>query len=435
MFRFLLTILLLSLSISAAAATATMANDTLTLAEAVKIALVHNPSLREAEAKTQGALEDIKSTRADMLPKASSQYGYTRLEDEPFQKSGGVERVVGDNDVHHWDISLTQPLFTGFANQSRHQMAKISAEIEKLGQQQARIAVSQDLKIAWFEALLADRIGRVAEENIIALNAHKEQATGFFRQGLISRNDLLKAEVASANAIQEGARATAATEVARTRLANIIGIELETGRTLEDIATIGRGPGDLPALYEEARQNSPVLKSYRLGLDNLAESVILAKSTYYPSVALVGKYEQNGNDIGAATNDFSNEHNTSIAVTAKWDFFEWGKTGANVAKQKFARQAMVEKMQGVENQLMLEVRKAFLDLQVARGSIDTAQKALEQARENWRITNLQYSNQVATSTDVLDARTMLTQAETNYYRAVYGYGIALAQLERALGRG
>jgi len=65
--------------------------------------------------------------------------------------------------------------------------------------------------------------------------------------------------------------------------------------------------------------------------------------------------------------------------------------------------------------------------------IQTAQKSLVQAKENWRITNLQYQQQMTTSTEVLDARTFLTQAETNYYGALYGYMISLAELERAVG--
>ena len=115
-----------------------------------------------------------------------------------------------------------------------------------------------------------------------------------------------------------------------------------------------------------------MLQSYRLGLDNLEQSIILAKSSYYPTLALAGRYERNGNDFGAATNNFANEDNASIIVTAKWDFFEWGRTGAEVAKQKFARQALAEKMQGVENQLRLDIQKAFLDLQVAENNIGTA---------------------------------------------------------------
>jgi hypothetical protein len=62
-----------------------------------------------------------------------------------------------------------------------------------------------------------------------------------------------------------------------------------------------------------------------------------------------------------------------------------------------------------------EVSDALLDCRVAHTNIATAEKALSQARENWRITALQYYQQVATSSDVLAARFFLTQADTNYY--------------------
>ena len=60
-------------------------------------------------------------------------------------------------------------------------------------------------------------------------------------------------------------------------------------------------------------------------------------------------------------------------------------------------------------------------------------QALDLARENWRISDLQYKEQVTTSTDVLDARALLTQADTNYFRAVYGFLDAVAGLDRAVG--
>jgi outer membrane protein TolC len=75
-----------------------------------------------------------------------------------------------------------------------------------------------------------------------------------------------------------------------------------------------------------------------------------------------------------------------------------------------------------------------LDCQVTFKNIKTAEKALDQARENFRITNLQYQQQAATSTDVLDANSFLTQADTNYYSAVYSYLDANAALERAIGK-
>jgi len=181
-------------------------------------------------------------------------------------------------------------------------------------------------------------------------------------------------------------------------------------------------------------ENDPVLASYRLGLENLDEAVTLARSPFFPEVSLSGKYEQNGDDIAAETNNFSNQHNTTVMLTAKWDFFDAGKTEANVEKQKLDKRALAEKIRGLEDQIRLEIKSASLDLTVAANNIGTAREGLQQARENNRITDLQYRNQLTTSTEVLDARTFLSQAETNYYRALYGYMVALANIERAAGR-
>ena len=60
--------------------------------------------------------------------------------------------------------------------------------------------------------------------------------------------------------------------------------------------------------------------------------------------------------------------------------------------------------------------------------------ALDQAREHWRITNLRFRQQLTTSTEVLDARTYLSRAETGFYQALYGSGIARADLDEAVGK-
>ncbi len=406
----------------------------LTLAEAVDIALQNNPAIKETEAGIEGARAEVQGAKADFLPKASAQYSYARLAEQPFQRVGGIERFSGDENAHHWDISLTQPLFSGFALTSKQQMAEIEIDIQGLVHERATINVSQDLKVAWFETLFTERIARVTDDNVTALTAHRQNAKSFYRQGLVSRNDLLKAEASLSQALQEKERATADIEVARARLVMILGTDLPPDVRLEDIGAVAPQPYELADLLGEALLNSPILKSYRLGLAQFDSSITLAGSTAYPSLALVGKYEQNGNDLGAQINSYANDHNAALIVTAKWDFYDWGKTHANVTKQKSGQKSLKERTRALEDQIRFEVKRAFLDLNVAEKNIDTARLGLEQARENWRITELQYQNQVATSTDVLDSRNLLSLSEGNYYRALYGYKIAVARLEKAVGR-
>jgi outer membrane protein len=429
-----LALLLLLLFPIAGSSGETGPEETFTLSEALQTAFVNNPSLREADLTHSSTLAEVRRTQADFFVKASAHYSLTNLQDAPYQQISGNRMQVGDRDVHHWDVTLTQPLFTGFAITSRYQMARISAEIKALEKERTLLDVSQAVKTAWFTSLLADKTEKVATNTVTALTAHEKDAEGFFKHGVIPHNDLLKSKVALANAVQEKERAHAGTQIALARLYTLIGIDINSVRIQEDTESISPQPQDLPNLMTEAVNNSPVLASYRLGLENLDQAITLAKSPYYPEIALSGKYEQNGNDFGAETNNYSNEHNALVAVSAKWDFFEWGKTGADVEKQSLAQRALKEKMKGVEDQIRLETKSAFFDLHVAGNNIGTAREGLEQARENARITDLQYRNQVTTSTEVLDSLTFLSQAEGNYYRALYGYMVALANLERAVGR-
>lgn len=404
-----------------------------TLSKALQTAFSHNPSLLEAGKTYNSALAGVRSARADFFFKASAHYSYTNLQDAPFQRIAGTEMQVGDRDAHHWDVTLTQPLFTGFAITSRYQMANISAKIKDLDKKRTLLDVSQSVKSAWFGALLAGKMEKVSGDTVAALTAHEKDAEGFYRHGIIPHNDLLKSKVALANAIQEKEQAYANAQIALAQLFTVIGIDPNSNKTLEDIDTITPKSFELASLTKKAIKNRPILISYRLGLENLDQAIRLAKSAFYPEVALSGEYEQNGNDFGATANDFSNDHNAAVMVTAKWDFFQWGKTGADVEKQRLAKMALKEKIRGIEDQIRLETKSAYLDLNVAANNIGTAREGLKQAKENARITNLQYRNQVTTSTEVLDSRTFLSTAEVNYYRALYGYMVALANLDRAVG--
>jgi len=87
----------------------------------------------------------------------------------------------------------------------------------------------------------------------------------------------------------------------------------------------------------------------------------------------------------------------------------------------------------VKDQVSLEVKSAWLNVKEAEKLIAVTQKAIEQAEENYRINQERYREQVARSTDVLDALTLLTFTRASWSNALSDYRIALAGLERATG--
>ncbi|OQC54772.1 MAG: Outer membrane efflux protein [Deltaproteobacteria bacterium ADurb.Bin022] len=85
------------------------------------------------------------------------------------------------------------------------------------------------------------------------------------------------------------------------------------------------------------------------------------------------------------------------------------------------------------DQIALEIKNAYLLLQEAQNQISVSETLIKQAEENFRISEERYKERVATSTEVLDAQTLLTRAKSEYASALGDYNIRLAHLQRAMG--
>jgi outer membrane protein TolC len=172
-----------------------------------------------------------------------------------------------------------------------------------------------------------------------------------------------------------------------------------------------------------------------LDIEVAEKQVKLTEKDYFPSVNLTGAYARTGDDWNAHGGEgISDSAGWNVQATASWDFWQWGRTGYG-RKEKLARlsQSRYRKAEVLDS-INLEVKQAYLRTKEAEQNIVTIEKAVEQAKENLRITEEQYKEQVATQTDVLIAQTLLTQTMTNYFNALYDFKIAHAVLLRALGR-
>jgi len=405
----------------------------LTLDDAARMANEHSYRIQAAEYDYEGARQERRAAVADFLPKFNAGYQYTHFGEQPIMRSQGVEIPVSHRNEYHWDVSVLQPLFSGFALKSQYEMAQLNTQVKALERKQVTLDIARDAKVTYFQTLLAEKILTVREQEVESYKAQEEDSQKFFEQELIPYNDLLRYQVALANARQERERATASVRLWETRLNLLVGLPQGTTLALKDETIFPKLEPDLNALIALSLEARPILVSGRLGLAVLEKSVTAAKSDYYPKLNLFAAYEQDGDNPAATNNDYSNEYNSTVGFQMDWNVFEWGKTKAQVSKSRLAVKAAKQRLFELEDSVRYEVEQAYRELLVAEQNIGTAERALTQAKENWRITQMQYRAQVATSTDVLDARSYLTQADTNFYQALYGYMIALAELERAVG--
>jgi outer membrane protein TolC len=403
------------------------------VAEAVQEAIVRSPELKEAIEYIAGENEAVNTSRAELFATASLNYSYTGLDKTPVQKTAQGNLPAGHTSQYHWDLTLAQPLFTGFALTTKVDLAKLGVRDQKIEREIVTLDLARNVKNACYNLLLTQKMLMVADGEVNSLTAHRDEARQFYKQGLIPQNDLLRSEVALADSIQAREKAGSNVKSAMALLNTLMDDDINRRVTVTDIDAVPNPHFDLKQLGVYAIRKRPVIRGLKNSVDKTALNEKLAKSSRYPTISLVGRYEQNGDGVEAADNDYTNSNNSSLSLQAEWTFFEWGKTGAQVRKTRHEKKALQQKIRGVENQVRLEVKNALLNIEVTRKNIKTAKRSLGQARENNRITNVQYAQQVATSSDVLDAQSFLTRADTNYYQALYGYMASLADLDRALG--
>ncbi|MGB9735557.1 MAG: TolC family protein [bacterium] len=429
------------------------AGDIYTLDSAIQEAIHNNYLIQTTMDQIRAAQAQRRAATAGMLPELSFDYSAIGLKNQPYLKiphrplpvfSGGKPNgesvylpprmYMNGTALINWEIELKQPIFTGFALFNERKLAELGIDLTKVEREEAILNIEEEVKIAYFNVLRAQKQLQVAKERVEELSAHEHDAKHFYDRGIVAYNDLLKSQVALADAVQFKAQAEANLNIARANFNTILNRDLNKDVELEDITSVTPASYDLASLTNEALQERPELKALGIKVKQADTRVKLAESEYYPHVFAFAAYTQAGQDGLAARNEYQNQYNQMVGIGIKWTIFNWLKTTDNTQQADYMKSAIKNQLNLFIDAVKLQVKSALIELDTAAQDISTSETALAQAKENYRITNIQYNQQLVTSTEVLDAQTYLTQAELNYYNALYGYEINLAKLERSIGR-
>lgn len=375
------------------------------------------------------------------LPKFSTSYNYTRLGETPtfvfpaFPPFFVTPQTVqaGTKDNYTWAVEVKQPLFTGGSLLANYRINKVGADIARWEETASIQDVILDVKTSYFNILKAERILDVAKQSVEQLQAHCDTAQSFYDVGIIPKNDLLYAEVQLANGHQFLVHADNGVALAKSKFNTVLRRDINAPVEVEDIMTYRPFEGSLEDCLALAMKNRAEIEEYRLRVEQAKNTVKLAQSGYFPVVSAVGNYSRYGDTPDVSGTPYQDQEDWYLMAVASWDFWEWGKTRDRVDFSRTRVNQSMDVLTNLRDQITLEVKNAYLLLREAEKQIQVTQKAIEQAEENYRISEERYREQVATSIDVLDAQTLLTKAKSDYHNALGNYNIGQAKLQRAMG--
>jgi len=421
-----------------------LAGAPLTLEESINIALKNSVVLNIAKEGSKDAAAQKKEALTGFLPKFSTSYNYTRFNEPPFSRfqdmpvgplasMNGMEVPVGTKDNYNWTIEAQQPLFAGGAILAGYQASKIGEDVANLEETVKYQDIVQEVKIAYFNILRAQSIQTVAKQSVEMLKAHRDVAENYFKVGMIPKNDLLYAEVELANGMQAEFKARNAVELAKSHFNTVLKRGISEPVEVVDILTYQSFNKTFDDCLNIARQSRPELKISSLKTQQAGKLVRVAQSEFYPSLSVVGNYARFGDEPSVSGSDYKDAESWYLMAVASWNFWEWGKTKFKVDSSK-AKESQAENLaKELNDQITLEIKNALLLLQETEYQISVSKKLIEQTEENFRISEERYKERIATSTEVLDAQTLLTKAKSEYVNSLGDYNINYAKLLRAMG--
>jgi len=421
--------------IAAGAAGAQVGAAPMTLEESIAIALRQSVVIQSAREGVMASEARQKEAFTGFLPKLSTSYNYTRLNEDSFVRLDPPigEKITGTENNYTWSLDARQPLFTGGRIKANYDIQRLGVDASKQEERGTIQDIVLDVKRSYFAILKAKRLVGVAKQSVEQLTAQKDLAKNFYEVGIVPRNDYLQAEVRLADGTQGLVRAENRLQEARARFNTVLRRPIDAAADVEDILDYRPYEAPFEECLKTALDNRPEIQLYAARAEQAGKRVKLVESEFYPSLNVVGSYQRYGDGGDLNGSKYRDPENWSVAAVATWDLWEWGRTkyarDANVSQEKQAQNTLVN----VKDQVTLEVRTAWLAVKEAETLIAVTQKSIEQAEENYRINQERYREQVSRMTDVLDALTLLTVARASWSNALSDYRIAQAALERAMG--
>ncbi len=414
----------------------------LTLLESIELGLKNSKDLKISQSKLKSSDAKVSEVNSMFLPQLKFMANYTRLSDNvpPFQVTTPFSPVpikISDPilDNYNLRLSLQQPLFTGFKLLSSKKSAEYNFTAAELDYSKEMNETAMNIHTAFWNLYRAHEFRNLLENSLQQIENHLKDTKNFLDNGLVTQNDYLKLQVQYSNTKLQLIEAENNLEVARAVFNKALGLTLEAKTEIEaDEIQVQDTEYEFEELLKEARENRQEIQSLTFRLKAAEENIASARSGWFPNIYLTGNYYYSNpnNRFQPPKNQWNDTWD--IGFTLNWDIWDWGLTSSRTTQAEelsVQTQASLEKL---NDNIEVEVYQNYLNLVKSKEKVEVSKLSLEQATENYRITSEKYKEQLATSTDLIDAEVSQLQAETNLLSSQIEFNLAKVRLEKSVGR-
>lgn len=429
--------LLLSAALTMALGQSAFAGETvaLNLDDAMLRAFQTNPTVSIAQYELDSARASYNAARQSRGISITASHTTKRggYDDNIIKKTdatgawtGEYWKNIGNN--HSNGLTASLPIFTGGKLSGTIKQAKANYQYNEVGVQRTYNEMRSTVTDGYFNMLQADNIQKLSAESVTRLEDHLKNVQAQYDVGVVAKVDVLRSQVELANAKQTLIQAENSYQVAEANMNKIVGLPMDTNLKLDNLLVYNAYDKNMDDCLAYAAEHRPELMQAKYNVDAAKGALMVARSGHMPQVA--ASASQSWSDSNWPGDE---KGNWGVGVNVSMNVFDTGVTLSKIHGAEADLKKAEETYRNTVDSVNLDVRSNYLGLREAEKRISTTKLAVEQADEDYRIAQLRYMSGVGTNTDVLDAQVALTQAKTNYTKALYDYNTSKTALETSIG--
>lgn len=414
----------------------------LSLDEAVELAERNNETLLMAVEDEKRAGGAVREAWAGALPSVTLAGTYQRNFDLPVffitTDSSTVKMEIGGELETAGQLRLDQVLYAFGRVGNAVKFAGIYKDIASLGVASAHSQVTYAAREAYYRVLLTEKVADIQHQSLKQAESHLKDIEQKHAQGTVSRFDLLRAQVEVKN--REPAVIEAENDLALSLedLKRIVGLA-DRGRVAltDTLAYSAFGIGEDEAIAE-AMGRRPEMQSLALNVEGKKKLLAIERAGMFPILGIYGQLQFQGQSAADDLLGSFDKENRAVSKSAglalSFPIFDGLRTRGRVSQARAALRHAEYQLEDARKGVRLEVSKAVRDLASLKKEYESQVATVDLAEEAYRIAETRFRSGISTQLELTDAETALAFAKTNFAQTLYRYNVAMANLERVLGR-
>ncbi len=445
-------VLSLMIMVAMPALSQSSSTPTLTLQQAVDIALQKNINVITAQNALENQQSMVTAAYGNFLPSLNASGGWSRQENHQPGSAGGSYSIGGfvipvpassgisTNNSYSTSLRASLTLFDGFSNTSTLNRASESAVSSEYTLYRTRQSVVYQAQQLYLAVLRNQSLLKVAQDNLESSKQQLERIQESNKVGAVAIADVYRQQVQTANDELSLINAQNTYDNSKADLQFYLGVDISKEYDFSDptvaadtvnmdLTNLENQFTNFDQLVQQALQTRPDYQSAIYAKQSAESDVTNARSSYYPTISASAGYSLNNSELSR----LSDNKIYSWGLSFSLPLFNGFQTSTDVqVKQLQLRNAEVQVDQAVR-QVQVDVKKAMLNYQMTLKQIDVTQKNMISASEDRRIAQEKYNLGSGTLLDLLTATANYTKAASDRVNAVYDFLLAKQQMKYVAG--